>query len=83
MASASDEAVWQFARDQGWAIVSKDDDFRQMSVLRGAPPKVIGLLVGNCTTRTIERLLLEHASRIEAFGADQDAAYLPIFTAQA
>jgi predicted nuclease of predicted toxin-antitoxin system len=43
----SDEAVWEHARLQGFTIVSKDNDFRQRSFLKGAPPKVIWLSVGN------------------------------------
>ncbi len=32
MAAVDDEAVWTSARDQGFLIVSKDDDFRQRSL---------------------------------------------------
>jgi hypothetical protein len=38
---AADQEVWNFARDHGFAILSKDSDFHQMSLLRGFPPKVI------------------------------------------
>jgi predicted nuclease of predicted toxin-antitoxin system len=37
----TDHAVWNFARDHGLAIVSKDNDFRQLAFLHGPPPKVI------------------------------------------
>lgn len=36
---ASDLDVWRFAALHGLTIVSKDDDFRQLSFLHGAPPK--------------------------------------------
>ena len=41
LSSASDEEVWQFAREEGLTLVSKDSDFHQMSFLRGFPPKVV------------------------------------------
>jgi predicted nuclease of predicted toxin-antitoxin system len=42
-----DEQIWDYARDNGLTIVSKDDDFRQRSFLKGAPPKIVWLQVGN------------------------------------
>jgi len=36
-------------------------------LLRGAPPKVIWLVVGNTSTAEILRILLAHATAIEAF----------------
>jgi predicted nuclease of predicted toxin-antitoxin system len=66
----SDSAVWNFARDNGFAIVSKDDDFRQLSFLHGAPPKVIWLSVANASTDTILRILNDRRSAIEAFESD-------------
>ena len=37
---APDTRIWQFAQENGFAIVSKDDDSRQRSFLEGAPPKM-------------------------------------------
>jgi predicted nuclease of predicted toxin-antitoxin system len=50
LARADDAAVWAFAREGGFTIVTKDGDFHQMSFVRGAPPKVIWMRVGNCST---------------------------------
>lgn len=38
-----------------------------MSLLQGAPPKVIWLVVGNTSTAEILRILLAHANAIETF----------------
>src|SRR5262249_6421687 len=65
-----DLAIWTFARDNGFAIASKDDDFRQLSFLHGAPPKVSWLSVGNATTDMILRILNNKRSAIEAFDGD-------------
>ena len=37
LARADDEAIWSLAASSGYVIVTKDDDFRQRSLLRGAP----------------------------------------------
>lgn len=42
LATADDEAVWTHAVAHGFVIVTKDDDFRQRSALRGAPLRWYG-----------------------------------------
>ena len=54
---AADSTVWQLARERQCVLVTKDEDFHRLSVLRGAPPKVVWLRVGNCSTKDIARLL--------------------------
>ena len=76
--SSQDTIVWDYARTAGFVIVSKDDDFHHLSFARGAPPKVIGIQLGNCTTDAIEQLLRQRHSDIVAFALDPDAAYLPL-----
>ena len=76
LASADDEAVWARAAADGYAIVTKDDDFRQRSFLRGAPPKVIWVRLGNCRTADVEALLRARHADVEAFAADERAALL-------
>jgi predicted nuclease of predicted toxin-antitoxin system len=71
-----DHAIWDFARDHGLAIVSKDNDFRQLAFLYGPPPKVIWLAVGNAGTVAIGRLLEEQADAIHSFLAARDEALL-------
>jgi predicted nuclease of predicted toxin-antitoxin system len=63
----SDARVWEFARDTGFTILSKDNDFRQLALVYGAPPKVIWLAVGNAATEAILHLVQDSASKIEAF----------------
>ncbi len=72
----ADSAIWKFARDNNFIIVSKDNDFRQLSFLHGAPPKVIWLSVGNATTETILGVLNNGLSLIEAFVRDPEESLL-------
>ena len=56
-------------RVNGFAIVSKDADYNSLSVVRGSPPKVIWLLLGNCTTAQGARRCFAHRfADVEAFG---------------
>ena len=78
LAVADDSAVWAYARQHGFAIVSKDGDFSGRSSLYGTPPKVIWLAVGNCSTSEIERRLRGHREEIEAFATEPDTTLLVI-----
>ena len=58
MLGCDDQQIWDYSLAQGFAIVSKDTDFRERSFVEGFPPKVIWLDVGNAGTTAIADLLL-------------------------
>jgi predicted nuclease of predicted toxin-antitoxin system len=74
--AADDQAVWQFAIQQGLAIVSKDSDFQQRALLKGHPPKVVWVRLGNCTTAAVADLLRARQTDLLAFEADATASFL-------
>ena len=65
--ATDDRVIWDYARDNGFVIVSKDSDFYQRSFLFGYPPKIIWIRSGNCSTRTIEGILRDHYADIKNF----------------
>lgn len=67
LVNSPDEQIWDYAGENGFAIVTKDSDFSELSVLRGSPPKVIWLRIGNCTTVRAGFLLRDAFPRIQAF----------------
>ena len=73
-----DEAIWSYAAANGFVIVTKDGDFRQMSRARGAPPKVIWLRLGNCSVDYVERVLRTHSDDLWQFEMEPGAAILII-----
>jgi predicted nuclease of predicted toxin-antitoxin system len=78
LASASDEEVWEAACNEGCLIVTKDSDFVDLQVLRGFPPKVLWLRLGNCTTARIEEVLRGHVQDIQAFEASAEEGLLAL-----
>lgn len=78
LSSASDETVWEAALREGCMIVTKDSDFVDLQVLRGFPPKVLWLRLGNCTTARIEEVLHGHVQDISAFAADTETGLLAL-----
>jgi predicted nuclease of predicted toxin-antitoxin system len=76
---ASDQEVWQYARDNDYIIVTKDADFGDYSLVRGHPPKVIWLWLGNCTTGQIEAALRRNKQAIETLRDDPNVGILALF----
>ena len=76
LAAADDQEVWDYAKQNGFAIVSKDSDFQSRSLLYGHPPKVIWLRVGNGPTSVIVSLLQTRLADVDAFEADSTIALL-------
>jgi predicted nuclease of predicted toxin-antitoxin system len=75
---APDTRVWRLAQERGCMIVTKDEDFHRLSVLRGAPPKVVWLRTGNCTTEDVATLLRRHAAAIQQFAREPGATVLEL-----
>lgn len=73
---ASDLEVWQYARENGFSIASKDSDFARRSFLVGGPPKVIWLRIGNCTTTRADFVLRNAAARIKAFQNSEESCLI-------
>lgn len=75
---ASDSEVWDYARANDFAIVTNDSDFNDMGLLRGVPPKVIWLRLGNCATDVIEQTLRRAHAQISAFEQDDSTSVLEL-----
>jgi len=73
---AEDLAVWNYAKQNGFTIVSKDSDFQQRSLLYGSPPKFIWIRVGNCPAKLIEEMLRKHSAAIHTFELDKVKSHL-------
>jgi len=71
-----DTRIWNYAREHGLSIVSKDTDFRERSFVEGFPPKIIWLDVGNAGTAAILELLRRERGRLEGFESQEEASLL-------
>ncbi len=67
---ATDKVIWEYARLNGFTIVSKDSDFYQRTLLFGSPPKLVWLRIGNCTRDDLVDLLTHHKQDILALEND-------------
>jgi predicted nuclease of predicted toxin-antitoxin system len=76
--SAADILIWEYARQNDFAILSKDIDFEQRALLHGHPPKVVWVRLGNCSTAEVESLLKTRLVDLLKFEADPQASFLAV-----
>jgi predicted nuclease of predicted toxin-antitoxin system len=71
---ATDAVVWDYAKHNDFAIVTKDIDFYEQSLLFGSPPKIIWIRRGNCATREIEQCIRANLENISKLNHQSDLA---------
>jgi predicted nuclease of predicted toxin-antitoxin system len=70
LAGDDDERIWALANTEGFVIVTKDNDFLARALVRGHPPQVIQICLGNASTKQIADLLEARMDDIERFVAE-------------
>ena len=76
--AADDQVVWEYAKNNNLIICSKDGDMHQRSFLFGAPPKVVWVRLGNCSTTDVENLLRRNLASLQVFENDAVASFLSL-----
>lgn len=76
---APDIEIWQYARQEESAIVTKDADYSELCLMRGFPPKVVWIRRGNCKTANIEVLLRNHYGDLKTMEASISIGILTLF----
>ncbi len=62
-----DEVIWQYAKNNGFVILTCDKDFFELAELHGPPPKVIRLESMNYRTYLAAELIRANAVLISEF----------------
>lgn len=70
--NTDDLVVWNFAKEKGFTVLTKDNDFESLSRLYGCPPKVVQLTCGNKTTAQIISVLEKGSGVIGGFIEDNE-----------
>ena len=75
----SDKAIWQYAKMNDYIIVTYDSDFRDLSVIKGFPPKVIWIRKGNLSKIELVDKLNINRKIIADFSYDNNLSILEIY----
>jgi predicted nuclease of predicted toxin-antitoxin system len=76
LGASDDRDVWEYAKSSGFVVVTKDADFYERSLRVGAPPKVIWLRLGNCTTAAVEMLLRNSEQALIRFDGSDESCFI-------
>ena len=71
--TADDARVWDYAKQNGLVVTTKDSDFNERGMIFGHPPEVIWLRVGNGPADQVEAVLRRNSVVIHAFETDANA----------
>ena len=74
-----DSDIWYYAKHHGYTLATKNTDMVDLYLLRGAPPKVLWLRLGNCSTDAVRDVLARNQERIGKFETDEDQVVLSLF----
>jgi len=73
-----DKAIWDFAKENNFTIVTQDSDFNDLNSLYGFPPKIIWIRTGNLTTKAIFEILNDHLEELEPFAENPEFGCIEI-----
>jgi len=79
MEKAYDQDIWEYAKQNGFVIVTRDSDYLDLSALYGQPPKIIWLRSGNQSKAAVIRLLLKSKDAIKQALEHEDKACIEIY----
>ena len=65
--NSEDSEIWNYAKENGYVIVTFDSDYFDLSLIRGCPPKVIWLKTGNLITNELAEIIIQNSKTIIDF----------------
>jgi predicted nuclease of predicted toxin-antitoxin system len=77
---SDDISIWNYAKKNGFTIISKDDDFEKIVLMRKAPPKLIYLKTYNLDTKKLVDLMIENKDKIIEFVNSNDNDIFEIYS---
>lgn len=66
-----DTSIWRYARQHGYDLLTKDEDFVRLLLAEGFPPKVVTLQNAQVPVKTLAEFLLARLPQLESFLGEQ------------
>jgi len=76
--NASDIKIWEYAKSNDFCIVKFNSDFIDISLLKGFPPKIIWLRIGNTSTHHLFEKISANQNIIKEFLSSSDVSVLEL-----
>jgi len=75
---AKDIEIWEYAKNNGMLIVTNDEDFLHLSMIKGFPPKVVLLRTGNQNRKFLDQVLIFRKDQIVNFVESKEHGVLEL-----
>jgi predicted nuclease of predicted toxin-antitoxin system len=75
----SDIEIFQYAKRNDFTILTFDEDFYDLQLIKGFPPKIIWLRVGNINNLSLLNKIISKKTEIEAFELNSEAGILEVY----
>jgi predicted nuclease of predicted toxin-antitoxin system len=76
LGGAPDREIWDYALENDFMLVTKDEDFIRLSISLGHPPKVVCMAIGNANNETTAAVLLQSIEVISQLAVNPEAGFL-------
>ncbi len=75
----TDMQIWDYALSNNQVIVTNDEDFLNLSNMKGFPPIVILLRTGNQSNSFLEKILIAHKEDVRTLVENKDYGVLELY----
>jgi predicted nuclease of predicted toxin-antitoxin system len=76
---AEDVDIWNWAKANDYMIVTNDEDFFNLLVQKGFPPKIVMLRMGNQSTKSVASVLHSRFAEIQILNESDQYGVLELF----
>lgn len=76
---AKDLEIWNYAKTNEFIIITNDEDFLNLLLSLGFPPKIVLLRTGNQSTQFITDILIRHFTDISSMQKDSKTGILQLY----
>jgi len=70
--NSTDFEIWDFAKTNEFTIITFDTDFYDISLIKGTPPKIVWLRIGNTSTKQLASSIRSNYDLIREFIQNTD-----------
>ena len=66
-----DASIWRYAKQHGYDVITKDEDFLRLVLAEGLPPRVVAVQNAQVPVADLAEFLLARLPQIESFLGEQ------------
>lgn len=69
--NSPDTSIWRYARQHGYDVLTKDEDFLRLVLANGFPPRVVAMQNAQMPVKELAAFLLARLSQLQSFLGEQ------------